>query len=324
MPLSLLDIKNTIKTERNSRMPEKQKKRWGDRRDGRLMRDIDPMHAIVPYVYPNRADNEAFIQESIEMDPIFKYVDKKNAELKAKVERGELPESALDDPYKPFYVMLMGLVKTMYLRPGLNRFVANMKLYQKDEVSVGFTVKKKFADNAAEGLAFKRFGPETTMDDLYAKIVKEINFVKDENQVDNSVDFMAKFMKLPPFILRPVFRVIRWLDRHGRVPYEFVKTDPNYASCFITNLGSIHLKSGYHHLSNWGTTSLFVIIGERKMKPFYDDEGNVTMKLMNDIGLTIDERIADGFYYAKSIRLFKKLMAEPELLDLRADEEVNY
>ena len=305
-------------------MSEKNKRKWGDRRDGMLIREIDPMHAIMPYVYPNRADNEAFIQESIDMEPIFRYVDKKNAELKEKVERGELPETALQDPYKPFYVMLMGLVKVLYLRPALNRFICDMKMYQKNEVSVGFTVKKKFADNGAEGLAFKRFGPETTMDDLYEMIVKEINFLKDENQVDNSIDFMSKFMKLPPIVLKPTFRFIRWLDRHGKVPYELVKTDPNYASCFITNLGSIHLKSAYHHLSNWGTTSLFVIIGERKYKPIYDEDGNVTMKLMNDIGLTIDERIADGFYYTKSIRLLKKLMAQPELLDLRADEEVDY
>ena len=302
----------------------KAKKRWGDRRDGRLMRDIDPMHAIVPYVYPNRADNEAFIQESIEMDPIFKYVEKKNAELKAKVERGELPESALEDPYKPFYVMLMALVKVMHLRPGLNRFVCNMKLYQKDEVSIGFTVKKKFADNGDEGLAYEVFGPETTMDLLYEKIVKEINAVKKEDSLDNTMDAMDKFMKLPSFILRPTFRFIRFLDRHGKVPYDLVKKDPNYASAFITNLGSIHLKSGYHHLSNWGTTSLFVIIGERELKPIYDEEGNVTMKVMNDIGLTIDERIADGFYYAKSVRLFKKLAENPELLDMRADEEVEY
>ena len=60
--------------KRNRSMSDKIKKRWGDRRDGRLMRDIDPMHAIVPYVYPNRADNEAFIQESVEMEPIFRYM----------------------------------------------------------------------------------------------------------------------------------------------------------------------------------------------------------------------------------------------------------
>ena len=305
-------------------MAEKPKKRWGDRRDGRLMREIDPMHAIVPYLYVNRADNEAFIQESIDMAPVFEYIDRKNAALKAKVEAGELPESALNDPYKPFYVMLMALVKTIHLRPGLNRFVCNMKLYQKDEVSVGFTVKKRFADNADEALAYKKFGPETTMDTLYEEIVKEINFCKDENQVDNSIDFMGKFMKLPTFILKPVFRFIRFLDRHGKVPYELIKTDPNYASCFITNLGSIHLKSGYHHLSNWGTTSLFVIIGERKYKPIFKEDGSYEMKLMNDIGLTVDERIADGFYFAKSIRLFKKLIEEPDLLELPASTEIDY
>ena len=305
-------------------MTEKNKKRWGDRRDGRLMRDIDPMHAIIPYVYPNRTDNEAFIQESVEMEPIFRYVDKKNAELRDRVERGELPGSTLDNPYKPFYVMLMALVKVLYLRPGLNRFVCDMKLYQKDEVSVGFTVKKRFADNADEGLAFEVFGPETNMDILYEKIVREINAVKDVSQLDNSVDVMDKFMRLPHFVLKPVFRFFRFLDRHGKVPYDFVKKDPNYASAFITNLGSIHLKSAYHHLSNWGTTSLFVIIGERKMRPSYDENGNVTMKLVNDIGLTIDERIADGFYYSKSIRLLKKLAECPELLELRADEEVEY
>ena len=60
------------------------------------------------------------------------------------------------------------------------------------------------------------------------------------------------------------------------------------------------------------------------MKPFFDEKGNVTMKMVNDIGLTIDERIADGFYYAKSVRLLKKLAENPELLELRADEEVEY
>jgi hypothetical protein len=173
-------------------------------------------------------------------------------------------------------------------------------------------------------LVFEKGSLLISDDILYEKIVKEINAVKDENTLDNSVDIMDKFMKLPPFVLRPVFKFIRCLDRHGRVPYDFVKKDPNYASAFITNLGSIHLKSGYHHLSNWGTTSLFVIIGERKMRPFYDEEGNVTMKMVNDIGLTIDERIADGFYYAKSVRLFKKLAENPELLDMRADKEVDY
>lgn len=300
------------------------KRKWGDRRDGVWLRDEDGMHTIMPYVYPNRADNEAFIQESIDLAPVNAYVEKKNKELREKVERGELPPAALDDPYKMFQIILAGLIKTMTLRPKLNRFIQGKKIFQRNVLSVGFTVKKKFTDNAGEGLAYKEFGPETTVDDVHNKIVKEINFCKDENQVDNSIDFMNKFAKLPPFLLRFIFVIIRRLDYFGRVPYELVKTDPNYASCFLTNLGSIKLKSGYHHLSNWGTTSFFVIIGEKKWKPVFDKDGNMEMKEMLDIGLTVDERIADGFYFVKSIRLFKKLMANPELLELRADEEVDY
>ena len=43
-----------------------------------------------------------------------------------------------------------------------------------------------------------------------------------------------------------------------------------------------------------------------------------------DLGLTIDERIADGYYYSKTVRLLKKLLAEPELLERPLNEEVEY
>ena len=89
-------------------------------------------------------------------------------------------------------------------------------------------------------------------------------------------------------------------------------------------MGSIKLHSGYHHLTNWGTNSVFVIVGERKNRPFYDDEGNVTMKDSIDLGLTVDERIADGYYYSKTVRLLRKLIENPELLETALSEEVEY
>ena len=73
-------------------------------------------------------------------------------------------------------------------------------------------------------------------------------------------------------------RFIRWLDKHGWCPDFLIGKDPNYSSVFISNLGSIHLKSGYHHLTNWGTSSLFCIIGEKKWTPLYDEHGLVEMQ----------------------------------------------
>lgn len=298
------------------------KRKLGDRRDGRWLKEEDGLHTIMPYLYPNRTDNEAFIQETIDLEQINKYIEKKNNELKEKVEKGELPKEALDDPYKMFQVILSMLVKTFTLRPKMNRFIQGKKLFSRNVLSFGFVVKKKFQDNGEEGLAYKEFGPESTMDSVHEEIVKEINHCKDENVKDHSSDLLDKWSKMPPFIMRFVFAIIRRLDYFGLVPYSLIKTDPNYATCWITNLGSIGLKSGYHHLYNWGTTSCFVIIGEKKKKIIYDESGKAIEKETLDIGLTVDERIADGYYFSQTVKLFKTLANNPELLDERADKEV--
>ena len=119
-------------------------------------------------------------------------------------------------------------------------------------------------------------------------------------------------------------RIARFLDRHGWMPADVIATDPYYCSVVLTNLGSLKLDAGYHHMTNWGTNSVFCAIGLMKKRPFYDDEGNVQMRMSVDLGLTIDERLADGYYYSRTIRLLKKLLENPELLERPLEEEVEY
>ena len=292
---------------------EKRKKRWGDRRDGTLIRDVDALHLIMPYLYPNKTDNEAFISERIDLTPINEYIARKNQELA----EGEL------EPYKFFYILLAAIVKTVTLRPKMNRFIKGGRMYQRDDLSLAFVVKKQFNDDAEEALAFIKFDENTTLNDVRIRLGEEIHACRGDRG-DNSTDQMEIITKLPNFLLRFAMWILHKLDYYGHVPYDLIKTDPNHASVFITNLGSIGLKSGYHHLSNWGTNSIFVIIGEKKMSPFYDENGNITMKETIDLGLTLDERIADGYYYSKTVKLLKHLLAHPELLELPAKEEVDY
>ena len=56
---------------------EKTKRRFGDRKDGTLLRDLDSMHFIVPLLYPNRCDNEAFISERIDLTNLNAYLAKR-------------------------------------------------------------------------------------------------------------------------------------------------------------------------------------------------------------------------------------------------------
>lgn len=282
------------------------KKRRGDRKDARWLRDLDSMHGIMPYIYPNRADNEAYICERIDLTRVNEYINTKNAEN---------PEMK----YKLFQLIVAALVKTITLRPKMNRFVKGGRIYQRDALTAAFVVKKEFSDDGGEALAYLSFDEDATIETVRAKVYDIIDRYRGSDsesaETDNTTDQMDMLMKLPRPVLRFVMWILHKLDYYGKVPEFLIKEDPNYATVFLTNLGSIGLKSGYHHLSNWGTNSIFVILGEKKM---------VDGREVLDIGLTLDERIADGYYYSKTVKLFKYLMQNPELLETPAKEEVDY
>ena len=286
------------------------KKRFGDRRDGILLRDIDSMHLFMPLMYPNRCDNEAFISECIDLTSLNRFLEQKNA--------GD-PEYR----YNLFQVMVTALLKTITLRPKMNYFIANKNMYQRREVSAAFTIKKIFSDQGGEALAFIHAKPEDNLDTIHNEIYRQVSYCRSDNK-DASTESMDAIQKLPRFLMKPIGFGARFLDRHGWMPKQIIATDPYYSSVVLTNLGSIKLHAGYHHLTNWGTNSVFCAIGERKKRPFYDDNGNVEMRDSVDLGLTIDERLADGFYYSKTVRLLKTLLENPELLDKPLNEKVEY
>ena len=126
---------------------EQYKRRCGDRKDGRLLRELDSLHFITGIIYPNRCDNEAYISVKVDLTAMNAYLARKN-------------EEETDFPYTMFHIVVAALEKTITLRPKLNRFIVNSNFYQRNEVSAAFVVKKQFSDKGAEALAFLH-GKET-------------------------------------------------------------------------------------------------------------------------------------------------------------------
>ena len=291
-----------------------EKRRFGDRKDGRLIRDLTAIQYIMPVIYPNRCDNEAFISERIDLTNANAFLEKKNA--------GN-PEYK----YNLFQLIVTAMARILTLRPKMNRFIANKNVYQRNDVSAAFVVKKLFADDGDEALAFLHFTGGDTLDTIHEDIYKRVSSCRSsgkDSEASGTDDTMEFLVKLPRFLSKFLLAILCFLDRHGWIPQSIIASDPYYASAVLTNLGSIKLHSGYHHLTNWGTNSVFVAIGEKKLRPFFDEQGNVTMRDSVDLGLTIDERIADGYYYSKTIRLMKKLLENPELLEQPLSTEVDY
>lgn len=288
---------------------EKEKRRFGDRKDGKLIRDLDGMHFITPLIYPNRCDNEAYVAERVDLTAINAYLAKKNAQPS-------------DFPYTMFHVVVAAILKTITLRPKLNRFIANKNFYQRNDISAAFVVKKIFSDEGGEALAVVKAKEDSTIDTIHQDLYDQIRSLRG-GKVDGSTDSMDVLNRMPRFLSKFLVWIITRLDVHGWVPNFLIESDPYYCSAVLSNLGSIKLRSGYHHLTNWGTCSLFCILGEKKVTPVFQPDGTYAMRETLDLGLTIDERLADGYYYSKSIKLLKHLLEHPELLEMPAKEKID-
>jgi hypothetical protein len=297
-------------TEREDTEMEESKRRWGDRRDATLLRDADSMHFIMGVVYPNRPDNEAYISERVDLENVKAFLAKKNYE-------------GIEFKYTFFHVVLTALVKTITLRPKLNRFYKNENYYQRHEVTAGFTMKKRFEDHAEEGLAFLHAKPEDTIDTVHEELMRQITGYRADKH-DKTGDAMDLFNRLPRGLSKFIVHILMWFDKHGWVPQSLIANDANYASVFLTNLGSIQCDAVYHHLNNYGTNSIMISVGTIHKEELIMPDGHKEIRDVVNIGATVDERIADGFYFARSIKLVKHVFAHPELLDLPLSENSGY
>lgn len=293
---------------------KKQKRSRGDRKDGKLLKNIDSMHAFMPYLMPKRTDSEAVLSESVDVTKLLEYVNNKNS----------------SDPafkYTVFHCVLAALAKTIYLRPKMNYFYKGHRLYERNDIIFAFTAKRTFEDHSEEALAKIKVDKDSEaspIEQMHSKVEKFVTKIRKENKTDGATDIIGLLCKFPRCIVRIIVNLLNWLDYYGKMPEALSHEDPFTSTVYITNLGSIKATADYHHLSEWGTNSIFVIVGEIKYMQSIDKDGNVSVKKMMPIGFTIDERIADGFYFAKSFKIFRHLIENPELLDRPLQEPIDF
>lgn len=290
------------------------KRRWfGDRVDAQQIKGLDPMHLIMPGMMPQRTDNEAFIQESIDAEPLEKWLAAKNAKN---------PEHH----YTYFHAMLAAAGRTIAMRPRMNTFIKGCRYYRRNDISFSFVAKRAFSEGASEGVAMIDYDPTlkaSSIDQMHGKVCDFVYALREKKELDHSTDMMGVFTWMPKRLTFLAMRLLAWLDDRGIMPKALSLADPYASTVFISNVGSLGLGAGYHHLSNWGTCSIFILMGQKHPAPVTDENGNTVLKSVIDIGLTLDERIADGYYYAKTVRVLKYLLEHPDLLDTPCDEEVS-
>jgi len=285
------------------------KKKHGDRYDGKRV-DVDAIHYAMAHLYNNRTDAEVFIKETFDVSKVLAYVEKKNQEDPS-------------FPTKPWHVFVQAVAKTVYERPMLNRFLCGRRVYDRNKVIMSFMVKQEFEDGAEELMLMADARPEMVLDDMSHLILGDTKKLRKGEESSTTEKILDVYKKMPRSGQRAIIETVKWLDYHGVLPPSILETQVHHATVLMSNLGSIKCDAPYHHLNNFGTNSIVCTVGEIHKEPVYDENGEGHVTDVVDFGLTLDERIADGFYFAKSVKVLKYILDNPEVLDRPLGEKLD-
>ena len=269
------------------------------RPDGRLLRHTDPMYRVAVHLMPRRSDAMNAITLDIPYEPIRQYVREKKKQGIA---------------MSNMTVILGGLVRLTAEYPPINRFVMNKRVYAREKITVGMVVagSRKDEGTANEGTMSKiTFEPTDNIFQINEKIEQYIA----ENRVgDNSAEKVIHAVTSIPGVLRGAANLIRWADRHNVLPRGIIEASPFHCSMLFTNLASIRTNHIYHHIYDFGTTSMSFAMGNPRWVP-KQKNGEIVFEHCIPLGMVMDDRTVSGHYFAMTFHRLKQLYADPSLME---------
>jgi hypothetical protein len=277
------------------------RRRQGDRYDGRRLRSMSPFYQITPYIMRSRVDAHDYFEDRIDITG-------SEAWLRAQRDAGH-PELGW------LHVFMAALVRTMSQKPRLNRFVAGQRIYARNGITISLALKKKLHEDSPETTVKMSFEATDTIYDVARRVQAAVEANK-AVEMRNDTDRTARlFMLCPGFLVRFLVWTLRCLDYLGILPKAIHRASPFHTSAFVTDLGSLGIKPIYHHLYDFGTTSIFIAFGAKERHREHDREGRLVERKYISVKVVNDERICDGHYYASAFKVMSALLKDPSPLE---------
>lgn len=272
---------------------------FGYRCDGKKVKHMNIIDKAEPFFMPERVDAVNYTAIKVPC---------------AKLDEFIARERRNGTSYSYMHLVIATIVRVLYIRKKLNRFIMRGSIYQRNTISISMDIKKKLEDDADSITLKFYFTGRESIDEVKKIVDDEIAKNLAEGEVHTTTKVAGKLVKLPDFLFRWAMAFVRFLDRHGMLTKGLIHASPFHTSCFLTNLKSIKLGYIYHHLYNFGTTTIFAAMGKEQMEPYIENNKELKIGKFMTIGMSLDERIADGLYMGKSLKLVLDLLANPDTL----------
>ena len=279
------------------------------RRWARRVKDYTGMMQLSCDIKPNRSVSDVFINQKMDVTEPMKYLEKKK-------KKGE--------KITFFHAVTTGIGKVYHNRPLLNRFVQDRHLFEHKEVSIAFVAKVAFDDRAEEMMINQTIDPDDNIYTLSEKLAAKVSGIRKPGEKAKATGGNAVIELLGhwPNIFRvPVFGLLKWMDKKGILPSSVEQDNIYYSSIILSNLGRLHSGAIFHNITDFGNSSALATIGEVRDEEVIID-GKKHVRKLCEFGINLDERIADGYYFIKSIQMLQYIFDHPEMLEEKANEKI--
>ena len=287
-------------------------KRASDRREGRQLRSLSAYQRIVPFLLRRKAEAACSISDSVEVSGIERWIRQKRAE-------GWTGLGFI-------HLLVAAYVRTVSMRPGINRFISGRRLYARNEVQVVLSVKRGASSGASETCVKVSFSPTDTVFDVYRRLSEAVDGVKAEVTLSEPEHISDRLMRLPRFLARAVLAVARALDYFDWLPSGWLEASPFHASLMVTDMGSLGVVPVQQSLPDLGNIPCAISFGARRKVRELSPEGEITEGHYVDYRITCDGRIVDSYYFASALKCLKYFMKYPAHLELppeAVEDDVN-
>ena len=277
-------------------------------RNATRVKDAGGMAQIMIDLKPERCDSFVYTHTDFDVTNLAKYLEKKKKE---------------GEHFTFFHAFVAAIAKTIYNREKLNRFVQNRHIFQHNDVVISFVAKVAFDDKSEEIMIMVPVGPNDNIYTIKKFIMDKVEAIRSKSSYEKegangAIDVLGK---LPNIIRVPIVGLLKWMDDKGILPASLVKDNLYYSSMIVSNIGTLGSNAIHHNITNFGTSSSLATMGEIKEKEVVVD-GKKEIRKICDWGIAIDERVADGFYFIRSMDLIQYIFDHPELLEDDASTKI--
>lgn len=274
-------------------------------KEGRRVKNLEPFDTFIPFVMVERSDSQNTITDSFEIAPAEEFI-------------RELRAEGLDG-FGVLHVILASYVRMVSQRPRANRYIRGQRIWARNEITVSLAILRKMSIDGVETTIKMHFKPDYNIYQIYDEVTRAI----EQGMKTTNTDAAAKVLtKIPRLFLKFSMWVLKTLDYFNLLLPSLKEASPFHASMFITNMASLNIPPIRHHLYNFGNCPLFIAFGSKRTIYDFTEDGEPFKKRVVDFTVNIDERTANGYYWASSLKMFKHYLAHPQLLREKPEQVI--